>query len=326
MSADLEKRVAGDWFDLREAAGDPLAAAKAAGMDGAELRRTSSRLRDSVEGGILEYKRSLLRSVLNPLKSLVYDSRALSGIKELAGMAGAAAWCCLQQRRIALGKVKPEAPHGDNSEEAGEPQQSAKEHINPTSLFEDVRSLFTEHPEFKDEPAGKMIMLQIKQYRQEMAKLKELLEKIPAEKRKPLRENFAYRLREILRKVQQGYDSLIDTLERKSSPEESEGPILLRVDENRLAQMAKRFMQEAELYSRIRSVLLFAADEKFRSRQSLLSLEQVGGDLESVFILEAGDYRTLAPFGDGEMRISFEMAQLVRRIAAGTADDLDYRL
>ncbi len=326
MSSDLEKRVSGDWFDIREAAGDPLTAARAAGLDGEELRRTAARLRDSVEGGILEYKRTLLRAVLTPLKSLVYDSRALSGIHEWAGMAGAAAWCCLQQRRIALGKVKPEAPGGDSTEKADKPQPAAEENLHPATIFEDVKSLFTEHPEFKSEPAGKMIVLQIKQYRQEMSKLKELLEKIPAEKRKPLRENFAYRLREILRKVQQGYDSLSGSLEQKSGPEESGGPILLRVDETRLVQMAKRFMQEAELFSRIRSVMLFAADEKFRSRQSLLALEQDGSDLESVFMLEAGDYRTLAPFGDGEMRISSEMAQLVRKIAAECAGDLDDRL
>lgn len=325
MSGELEKRVAGEWFDLREAAGDPTAAAKAAGLSAADLRAAAARLRSSVEGGILEFKRSVLRSVIAPLGSLAHDSRALSGIGEGARGAGSAAWCCLQQRRIALGRVPVQgdaerAPDGSAGSQAAE----AEAPLDPASVFEDVKQLFAERPEAKNSAEGKMIVLQLKQYRQEMAKLKELLEKIPEEKRKPLRENFAYRLREILRKVRQGCEALSAPPETADRGE-SEGPVLARVDEARLAAMAKRFMQEAELFSRIRSVLLFAADEKFRSRQSLLALERVAAELESTFTLEAGDYRTLAPFGDGEKRVADEMARLVRKIAEECAGELEYR-
>jgi chemotaxis protein histidine kinase CheA len=321
LSIELEKRVSGDWFDLKEAVSDPVAAAAAAGLDPIALKQIADRLRYSVEEGIMEFKRTTLLSILSTLDSLTYDSRAFTSLESGAVEAAAASWACLQQRRIALGREKIE----ETRERGAHLQEEKKEPpVDTATVFETVHKLFSKYPELKNEPAGKMVILQLKQYRQEMAKLKELMENIPQEKRKPLRENFAYRLHEILEKVQQGCETLQESVAEteKDDKEETEGFVLTRVDQEKLASLSKRFLQEAEHFNRFRSVMRFAIEEKYRSRQSLMSLKKTGDELQSLFKLESSDFRTLSPFGDGAARISMEMAHIVRRVALRTAEEL----
>lgn len=323
MSNELRLKISGDWFDLREAALDSAEAARALGLVPLKLQHISEELRNCVEEGILEFKRDNLKRVLSPLDTLAHNSRALASLPAGAEMAAAAAWCCLQQRRIALGKVPTSREFGDGTDNDERADAGVSTEMSPAELIGAVQNLLEGEPELKDEPEAKMVVLQLKQYRQEMMKLKELLISIPEEKRKPLKENFAYRLREIIGKMNQGYQELI----RKSrngreekKEEEPTGSLLSRVDKGALSAMAKRFLQESEMFSRIRSVLLFAEKEKYRSRQILMDLQRVGEELLSLMNLEGSDYKTLAPFGDGAKTISFEMARIVRFVAADTAE------
>lgn len=334
MSNELRLKISGDWFDIRDVALDPVRAALTVALTPLTLRNAAGELRSCVEEGILEYKRDILRRILAPLNSLAHDSRALASVSAGGDLAAAAAWCCLQQRRIALGKVainpaerSREAGESDEEDEAvpaGDPSALEKETgMSPAELIEAVGKLLAAEPELKEEQEAKMVILQLKQYRQEMVKLKELLANIPEEKRKPLKENFAYRLKEIINKMTQGYLGLIKKSRSSiedGKREEQTGPILGRVDGTALSAMAKRFLQEAELFSRIRSVLLFAVKERYRSRQILMDLQKVGDELLSLVKLEGSDYRTLAPFGEGAKELSMEMARFVRNIAADTAD------
>ena len=328
MSSDLRLKISGDWYDIREASLDPGEAARAAGLDAALLRSTAGELRGCVEGGILEYKRSALHRTLSPLESLAFDSRALSTLSKGVPIAGGAAWCCLQQRRIAMGRVSLEsnAKPGESGElrRAAGAAKAAEDEMSPGELIGVVQGLLTEEPELREEPEAKMVFLQLKQYKQEMMKLKELLVNIPEEKRKPLRENFAYRLREIIGKVEQGYRALLQKSQHHSGDDQQReqeqfGLVLARVDRSALSGTAKRFLQEAELFSRIRSVLLFAEKERYQSRQILLDVKKVGEELQSLIVLEKADYKRLAPFGDGGQEIAFEMARLVRDIATAAA-------
>ncbi|ADK82818.1 hypothetical protein [Sediminispirochaeta smaragdinae] len=320
MNSALERRISGDWFDVREVSTDPVAAAKAAGLSVSLLQREADELRSCIEEGIIEYKTSVLRRVLAPLASLAYDSRGLDSVIGGAATTGGGIWASLQQRRIASGRLA-EAEQKIKEGETPSGKSDVFVPSNPTELLRAVQRLFTEAPEKRQEAAGKMILLQLKQYHQEMEKLKELLASIPEEKRGALKENFAYRLRDILRKVGQGYVTLIEK-EDSDGGQRGTGPMLERIDKKTFASMTKLFHKEAELFSRIRSTLLFVADERFRSRQILLSLEGIEKELHDLFEKERQYYRTLAPFGEDARRLGVEIAVRIREIALESAEAL----
>ena len=71
---ELEKRISGDWIELREKAEDFHALLDVLALTPAELRNAATRLRLSVEQGIIEFKRTMLSPVLVALETARYKS------------------------------------------------------------------------------------------------------------------------------------------------------------------------------------------------------------------------------------------------------------
>ena len=73
---ELEKRISGDWIELKEAANDLHTLLDFLALPPAELSQAAARLRLSVEQGIIEYKRTCLTPVLVLLETARYKNLA----------------------------------------------------------------------------------------------------------------------------------------------------------------------------------------------------------------------------------------------------------
>jgi hypothetical protein len=65
--SDLEKRISGDWIDIKATLNDPFGIQDLLKLSLTELKTAAERLRFSVEQGIIEFKRSVLSPVLSVL-------------------------------------------------------------------------------------------------------------------------------------------------------------------------------------------------------------------------------------------------------------------
>ncbi|HUI71274.1 MAG TPA: hypothetical protein VL354_12210, partial [Spirochaetia bacterium] len=79
---DLEKRISGDWIELKQKAGDYRALVDMLHLSPSQLGDAASKLRLSVEQGIIEFKRSMVSPVMGTLENARYKSLTAEEIIE----------------------------------------------------------------------------------------------------------------------------------------------------------------------------------------------------------------------------------------------------
>lgn len=312
MNRELEKQISGDWFDLREAQNDPVGSASILNLDSDILLHTAGELRQAVEGGIIEYKERTLRQIFSTIESLQYDSRAFSRLEEEEIRCATMIWCCLQQRRRARGSLSPaETKNTTEDETEASPEVMEK----PSELLNRAIELIQRQPEVKQSSEGKIIILQIKQYRQETKKLNELLAKIPEEKREAVRRNSAQRLKEILEKLSVNVKKIEHPLSSEHEErDERQGDPAAR------EALAEELLSEAKELSSLRSAIIYSRKDRFQSRRILLDLQSKKETLGQQIQREQQLFSALNPFEPGSY--SLESAKILRSEAEKIAEEL----
>ena len=71
---DLERRISGDWIDLREAGKDQYTLIEFLRLSSQDLERLAEELRRAVEEGLIEYKDMILRRTFITLEAVQFKS------------------------------------------------------------------------------------------------------------------------------------------------------------------------------------------------------------------------------------------------------------
>ena len=108
--SELEKQITGDWYELRTALDEPDTLVDFLDIKPSEFKGAAERLRLAVEQGVVEYKRGLLHSVMSPLKSLKWDSRAITDLNPPLREAAMGVLTPAAQRLFALGLLRLYSP------------------------------------------------------------------------------------------------------------------------------------------------------------------------------------------------------------------------
>ena len=74
LMIDLERRISGDWIDLREAGKDQYTLIEYLGMSSQALETLAEELRRAVEEGLIEYKGMILRRTFITLEAVQFQS------------------------------------------------------------------------------------------------------------------------------------------------------------------------------------------------------------------------------------------------------------
>jgi hypothetical protein len=258
---ELEKRISGDWIELKEKANSFHDLLAALAVPSRELMATATKLRLSVEQGIVEFKRSMLSPVLVALETVRYKS--LAG-EELAAQEKSLAALLLVifiQRLVCTDALPVSRPREEkHSLDVGSLQVSA--------ILADVNSRVTSNTALRSNPAIKNILMQVQRYNSENRKMRELLPTIKQEMRRSFVANFSRTFEEIVGSIRRNYAVILqEQLDAENGHREGFSLSLMP-----LKEFAPLMASQAREVARIRSTLGHARDEKYKTREVLVRL------------------------------------------------------
>jgi hypothetical protein len=258
---DLEKKISGDWIELRERANDLYTLLDALAIPPHQLLASADTLRHSVEQGIVEFKRTLLAPVLVALEAARYKSLATDDLGVQEKSLAVLLFAVLVQRLFcteALPLVRPHEEKRDFGVDA----------LQVGSILTDVNARLKANSGLRAHPAVKNILMQVQRYNGENQKMKELLPTIKPEMRTSFLGNFTRTFDEIIGSIRRHYAAI---LQEEASLEKArkEGFSLALVP---LKELAPLLVSQAKEVSRFRSTLAHAREEKYKTREALVRL------------------------------------------------------
>jgi hypothetical protein len=308
----LEKSIAADWYEIRTNLNDPDALISYLELGPDAVGRMREGLRLSVEEGVAEFKKSLVHSIMTPLKSLKWDSKAISSLAEMIEKAAMLTLAPALQRLLALGYIRPAPPREQQAEEQEEPRQPQEARQMPAikEMVADVKERIKKKPELKNHQEVKRIFVQLKYYNNQLEKMRSLQPGIPKEKQQSFLANFRQTFDEIHERIYNAYTALLRELEPPAPQKASRTPILKRYE---IAPAEPLYRSQCEDAARLYSTLAFAERERYNMRELLLELVTGEGYYISSYDQELKKYRTIAPFGSDYLQMSVAVSNALYR-------------
>ncbi len=286
---ELTKQIKRDLFDIRENINNPDKLMQLFSFSSEEFDSIIHNLKFSVEESLFEFKSTAINLILEPLQSLQYDSKALTSYRDQIERTRSLLAVTLIQRLIAVGAIKISE---SKSEESYDLPKEAIEQPGIGEILAFVQKELKTNPESHKNPLLKKIVMHVKIYQNETQKMKDLTSKVSTEKKAALKKNFDIILAGQVSKMREAYNELINSTARENS-NTGQSNILLRFD---FKPMGKFFLLQIEAYSRLLSTLVFAKNEKFHTREILLSLTKEQQELLDLVKKERMEYTKIAPF------------------------------
>jgi hypothetical protein len=259
--AELEKKISGDWFELREKAKNYHALLDMLHLSPVELRETATKLRLSVEQGIIEFKRSMLSPVLVALETARYKSLTGEEMVEQERSLSALLFAILVQRLVAA-DLLPRARPRENGQEV------SADSLEVGAIVSAVKMRIKANPAVSAHPAIKNILVQVQVYNKEAKKMRELLPMIKPEMRASFLANFGRTFGGIVGSMRRNYAVFLQeeaSASRNKPPEFSLAVLPLK-------DLAPLLAAQAKEAARIRSTLAYAREEKYKTREILVRL------------------------------------------------------
>jgi hypothetical protein len=298
----LQKRVSGDWIDLREAAADPYSLTDFFKISAQRLGKVAADLRLSVEEGLLEYKLTTLRPVFHSLENLQYQSVRSEELQVHEQPLQELLLVTLLERllcagTIPLAKAKPS-------------EAVPTEDLQVGAILADIKRRLQRDPSFKTHPAVKNILVQLSIYQQEKKKMDELLPTIQQEKREVFRRNFQGTFQRAFASIRKNFSDILTEEEARQREQESKEDFLVQASIRKLAPF---LFEQAREVSRLCSTLTYAREDKYKTRGVLVSLYRQRTDFLALVAHERSLYGTLC--GDLAVQTSIDCpARLSERL------------
>jgi hypothetical protein len=258
---DLEKRISGDWIELREKANDLYTLLDVLAVPPHQLLASAEMLRHSVEQGIVEFKRTLLAPVLVALEAARYKSLAADDLGAQEKSLAVLLLATLIQRLFCAEIIPLARPH-DQKRDFG------VDSLQVSAILTDVNARLKSIPGLRAHPAVKNILMQVQRYNGENQKMRELLPTIKPEMRTSFLANFTRTFDEIIGSIRRHYETILQE-EAAVDKARKEGFSLSLVP---LKEIAPLLVSQAKEISRFRSTLAHARDEKYKTREVLVRL------------------------------------------------------
>ncbi|OHD67330.1 MAG: hypothetical protein A2177_11515 [Spirochaetes bacterium RBG_13_68_11] len=258
---DLARRISGDWIALKEKLNDLYALLDAFTVTASEMRAESERLRLAVESGIVEYKRSRLAPVLSGLETARF--RTLS-LEEIAGHERDLTLLLLTvlvQRLLALELIPMQKP-------AEVKPDFGVNGMQVNVILSDINSRIKANPSLRAKSAVKNILVQVQLYNKENRKMRELLPTIKNEMRASFLGNFTQTFNGIIESIRRNYAALLQEEAEAEKPVRPAFSLALVP----LKGLAPLLTEQAKEFSRARSTLAHAREDKYKTREILVAL------------------------------------------------------
>ena len=278
--SDLEKRITGDWFDIREASQDLITLNSYFRIPEEEQREQIKKLSFSVEEGIVEYKRATLNPTFQMLENTKYQSLGMDVVGNQIRFSSALLYIVLIQRLFSEGTLKL-------SREKKKEETFSIEDLAFGDILEEINKRIKENPEFGKNNSVKMILMGVNRYRKERDTMKKLLPTIREENKRSFILNFKKTFDEIIDSIRRNY---ADILKEENPPTEDNRNILELVSFKKTAPL---LASQCQIISKIRSTLSFVKEEKYKTREVLI---QLAGERKKILSLLDSEIRMYTGF------------------------------
>jgi hypothetical protein len=276
----LEKRITGDWFDIREASGDYDTLEAYFKIAPEQLKIQIDKLEFSVEQGVVEYKRAAVAPLFALAEAAKFRSPGSDEVRRQLEYTSALLFAILIQRLLAEGTIKI-------AREKRQDEGVSPDALDLAPILRDINERIRQAPELTNHPLIKNIQLQAGQLRRERETMQKLLPTIKPEARETFQQNYRRSFAEMVDKIKRSYAGLL----KEETPETDEArPILALV---KLATAVPAITEQCQQVSRARSTLAFAAEEKYRIREIFAGLAGGKDAFEQALKREAQAYERL---------------------------------
>jgi hypothetical protein len=307
---ELEKRISGDWIELRGKSNDFHSLLDALELPPYGLKAVSDKLRLSVEQGVVEFKRTLLSPVLVALETARYKS--LAGEEMMAHERSLTAMLLvILVQRLLCTQVLPMARAPEEKRGFG------VDSMQVGVILADVNARIKANPALRAQAAIKNILMQVQRYNGENQKMRELLPTIKPEMRTAFLANFTRTFDEIIGSIRRHYLSILQE-ERAAEKARQEGFSLSLMP---LKELSPLLMSQAREAARIRSTLAHARDEKYKTREILVRLYDGRQGVLKLIEEEGKLYRRIC-----QRTLQYDLDACSMAIAGGFRDEISILL
>ena len=275
----LLRKTSGDWYDIRKAANSAREISEIFAFSRARLQAMTVDLRMAVEQGINEYKDHVLSDLYSFLDSYRYDSKGFETLDDRSAAVSDVLYCTLLQRLVAVGAIEVQNPM--RSERHPEASPGVKE------IMQNVQERIRANPTIRQNQNVKNILMQMSIYRRELEQMRQLEPKILPDRKGAFLANFKKKFADVTAKIQEHYQLIVKDDERAAARDYEEINPLKRYD---LKPLGKLFMDQAAEFSSIRSTLLYAESEGFKTREILSGIVERRDRLSLLLRMEHTKY------------------------------------
>ncbi len=279
---ELERRITGEWIEMREAGGDLPGLDDRVRLTEAELREQAGRLKLAVEEGIVEHKQSVLRPVFTSLESMKYQTLPSTELDAYRRAMDALLFIIMAQKLLAAGTL----PLGKTAAPAG----IAAGKLDVQAILTDVRRRVQADSGLQKHPAIKNILLQFQLYQKEWEKMQELAPNIREENETTFKQNFRAVFQRTFESIRRHYAGFLQEKEAHRGREQPPLDLLRRLA---LKELVGPLLRQAQAISRIRSTLGYAAEERYKTREILVRVYERRRETLDLVELEMKKYREL---------------------------------
>ena len=287
---ELIKQIKRDLFDIKENINNPDKLMELFSFKKEEFDYIIQNLRYSVEDSLFEYKKTSVNLILEPLQSLLYDSKAMSSFDDQIERAKGLLAVTLIQRLISVKAIKVTDKQKDGTTEPD--LTPPLQNTGIKEIIEFVKKEPKVNPDILKDPLFKKIIMHIKMYTNETIKMNNLVSRASTDKKIALKRNFNQSLTERVSKIKEAYNEIINRAVKEEQLPRPQN-ILLRYD---LKPMSRIYLDQIEAFSSLLSTLIFAKNEKFHTRELLLDLSKERDFLLNLIVKERKEYSTIVPF------------------------------
>ncbi len=314
---ELDRRVSGDWIDLREAGADPYTLSTFLGVSAPRMERLAAELQAAVDVGLPEYKRTVLGPVFLGLEEMQYQSRTLEQLAAQDDPLTALVFLVMLQRMLCAGAIPLSRGRAAEAVDT--------RGIGVNQIIAEVKQRIQRSPDFQKHPAVKNILMQVAIYQRERRKMAELLPAIKEEKRDTFKQNFHRTFQRVFDSIRRNYADILAEEQTRKQARRSEGELLRRLP---LKELVPVLTDQARGVSRLRSTLAFAREDKYKTRIILVGLYRDRASYLRLAEREESAYQALCgQIGTGadcpqelSRRLREELVRALERIARAAED------
>lgn len=281
----VEKRIAGDWYDLKEASDSPLKLDDLFVLTAGQAATLVADLRLSVEESLVEYKRRCASLAFGFIDRLRYDSRNFNEILTHIVNLRLSIYVTLLQRQLALGLLPSRRQPADER-----PNEAIVE-LDVKEILADVRDRVAKSPELQANSAVKNIFMQVSIQGKELANMKSLAPNIPKEKQGAFYDNFRKSFESISTRIREHYAALLAETDRAARPER---PANTLADFD-LKPLGPLYLAQAKELGSIWSTFSYAQEEGYKTREILAGVPARRAGLFASIDRELREYDSVDP-------------------------------